>query len=180
MDMRYSRLLPLLATALAACASAPAPLTKGAGNTVSPTELVLAHLRAAEQGDWATAESHLASDFSMQMKGMPFWASIGRPNALDMHKARKRAFPDFKFNEKVIREDGNAVTVAVYLTGTHTGFLDYPIDAVPKLEPTGRSIDLPAEYFTYYVEEDRIHHVFGDIPEGHGPPALNKQLGVEN
>ena len=180
MDMSPSRLLPLLATVLAACASAPTPLTQGAGNTVSPAGLVSAHLRAVEQGDWATAEAHLASDFSMQMKGMPFWVSIDRPHGLDMHKARKKAFPDFKFNEQVIREKGNAVTVAVYLTGTHTGPLDYPLDTVPKMGPTGRSIDLPAEYFTYYVENDRIRRIFGEIPEGHGPPALKKQLGVEN
>ncbi|HEX5748822.1 MAG TPA: ester cyclase [Archangium sp.] len=178
--MRLPILLSLLAPALFACASPPAPLTEGAGNTLAPAELVRAHLRAAEQGDWVTAEAHLADDFEMQMKGMPFWVSIGRPNGLDMHKARKTAFPDFQFNEQVVREEGNAVTIAVYLTGTHTGPLDYPIDEVPKMGPTGRTIDLPAEYFTYYVEKDRIRRIFGEIPEGHGPPALKKQLGVED
>jgi len=178
MDMRVSLLLPLLVTLLVACASAPQPLMEGAGNTRAPLERVQAHLRAAEAGDWETAEGHLADGFEMQMKGMPSWVKIGRPNALDMHKARKTAFPDFKFNEQVVSQQGNAVTVAVYLTGTHTGPLDYPIAEVPKLAPTGRSIDLPAEYFTYYVEKDLIRRVFGVIPEGHGPPALKKQLGV--
>lgn len=177
--MRSLLLSCVLVAALAACASAPSPLTEGASNTAAPAEMVRAHLRAIEQGDWATAESQLDARFGMQMKGMPFWVEIGRANALDMHKARKTAFPDFKFNEKVVREEGNAVTVAVYLTGTHTGPLDYPISEVPKLAPTGRTIDLPAEYFTYYVEKDHIRSIFGEIPEGHGPAALKKQLGVE-
>lgn len=182
MDMRSSLACSasLLASLLAACASPPSPLTEGAGNTRPPVDLVREHLRAAEQGDWVTAESHIGDDFRMQMKGMPFWVSIGRPNALDMHQARKRAFPDFKFNEQVVSEEGNAVKIAVYLTGTHTGPLDYPISEVPKVGPTGKSINLPAEYFTYYVEKDRIHYIFGEIPEGHGPPALKKQLGLED
>ncbi|HZI15635.1 MAG TPA: ester cyclase [Myxococcus sp.] len=177
--MRSSLLFPLLATTLAACASAPTPTVNDVGNTRPAVELVRAHLRALEAGDWAAAEAQLSEDFEMQMKGMPFWVEIGRPNALDMHKARKKAFPDFRFNEQVTQEEGNAVTVSVFLTGTHTGPLDYPIDEVPKLGPTGRAINLPAEHFTYYVQKDRIHRVYGEIPEGHGPPALKKQLGVE-
>jgi len=72
------------------------------------------------------------------------------------------------------------VKVAIYLTGTHTGLLDYPKNVgVPKTEATGKSIDLPAEYFTYSVENDKIVHTYGFIPEGHGPQALMKQLGIE-
>jgi len=163
-----------------ACASAPAALSADAArNTGDPKALVTAHLRALEAGDWQTAESQLDPAFAMQMKGMPFFVNIGFANALDMHTARKRAFPDFTFNEQLEAAGGNAVKVAVFLKGTHTGYLDYPIAEVPKLEATGKTIDLPAEYFTYFVEGDRIRRIFGDIPEGHGPPALKKQLGVQ-
>jgi len=162
------------------CASAPSTLPGDAAhNTKSPTELVLAHLRAIEAGDWKTAEAQLDPEFSMQMKGMPFFVKIPFADALSMHKARKRAFPDFTFNEKLDPVLGNSVRVAVFLKGTHTGFLDYPIKEVPKLEATGKSIDVPAEYFTYYFENDRIRHIYGEIPEGHGPAALKKQLGVQ-
>jgi predicted ester cyclase len=180
--MSSSRLhaVSLLACALVACASPPKPQMKEAGNTRPPLELVREHLRAAEQGDWVTAEAHFHDDYEMQMKGMPFWVTIRRANGLDMHKARKTAFPDFKFNEEVLSAEGNAVKLAIHLTGTHTGPLDYPIDAVPKVGPTGKSIHLPAEYFTYYVENDRIRYTYGEIPEGHGPPALKKQLGLED
>lgn len=163
-----------------ACATAPEPTSnQKAGNERAPREVVQEHLRAVEAGDWETAEAQIAPEFTMQMDGMPRWVTIERPNALAMHKARKQAFPDFRFNEKIEREEGNSVTIAVYLTGTHTGYLDYPIKHVPKLEATGKSIDLPAEYFTYYIEDDKIRAIFGRIPEGHGPPALKEQLGVE-
>lgn len=165
---------------LAGCAAAPSALTnEAAHNTKTPTELVKAHLRAIEAGDWKTAEGQLDPGFSMQMKGMPFFVKIPFANALDMHKARKQAFPDFTFNEKVEAAEGNSVRIAVFLKGTHTGYLDYPIKEVPKLEATGKAIDLPAEYFTYFVEGDRIRRVFGEIPEGHGPVALKQQLGVQ-
>ena len=163
-----------------ACASAPSAVTTdSAHNTKSPTELVQAHLRAVEAGDWKTAEAQLDPGFTMQMKGMPFFVKIPFSDALAMHKARKQAFPDFTFNEKVEAVEGNSVRVAVFLKGTHTGFLDYPIKEVPKLAATGKPIDLPAEYFTYFFENDRITRIYGQIPEGHGPPALKKQLGVE-
>ena len=175
----YRFVVVLLAFAVS-CASAPSAVSAAAAhNTSSPAELVAAHLRAVEAGDWATAQSQLDPAFTMQMKGMPFFAEIPFADALAMHKARKQAFPDFTFNEKIEAVDGNAVRVAVFLKGTHTGFLDYPIQEVPKLDATGRSIDLPAEYFTYLFENDRITRVYGEIPEGHGPTALKRQLGVE-
>lgn len=165
---------------LCACASAPTALTTDvAHNTKPPVELVQAHLRAIEAGDWKTAEAQLDPNFTMQMKGMPFFVKIPFADALAMHRARKQAFPDFTFNEKIEATTGNSVTIAVFLKGTHTGYLDYPIKEVPKLEATGKPIDLPAEYFTYFFENDRITRVFGEIPEGHGPPALKKQLGVQ-
>ncbi|NBC30420.1 MAG: hypothetical protein GVY29_10590 [Spirochaetes bacterium] len=172
--------LAALALLFAACATPPEPIpNQEAGNQRPPREVVEEHLRAVEAGNWDVAEAQISPDFTMQMEGMPRWVKIDRSNALETHRARKRAFPDFRFNEKIEREDGNSVTVAVYLTGTHTGYLDYPINQVPELEATGKSIDLPAEYFTYYIEDDQIRAIFGRIPEGHGPPALKEQLGVE-
>jgi hypothetical protein len=165
---------------LAACATPPEPISNSeAGNLRSPQDVVREHLRAVESGEWDVAEAQIAPEFTMQMEGMPRWVTIDRPSALDTHQARKRAFPDFRFNETIERLEENSVTIAVYLTGTHTGYLDYPIDQVPELEATGRSINLPAEYFTYYIENDQIHAIFGRIPEGHGPPALKEQLGVK-
>lgn len=176
--MRYIFFMAVWSFFLTGC-SGYLPKPDNSSNTKPPLEIVSAHLRACEAGDWQTATEFLSESYSMKMKGMPFFVSIGKSNALDMHKARKQAFPDFKFNEKVESVEGNGVKLAVYLTGTHSGYLDYPISDVPKLQATGKTIRLPAEYFTYYVENDKIVYTAGEIPEGHGPKALKKQLGVE-
>jgi hypothetical protein len=177
--MRERTSMMLLAV-LTGCAGLPAgkPAAEAA-NGRAVTDLLNQHLRALEAGDWKMATDQLSTNFSMQLKGMPFFVTIPRANALDMHRARKRAFPDFRFNEQIEGSGENWVRVAVFLSGTHTGLLDYPVKEVPKLEATGRAISLPAEYFTYFFEHDHITRVFGEIPEGHGPPALKKQLGVD-
>lgn len=173
-------LLILLVTTLVSCGSYTPKTNADAHNTRTPREIVQEHLRAAEAGDFAKAEAAIADDYTMKMKGMPFFISIKKANALDMHKARKMAFPDFAFHEKIEWENNNQVKIAVFLTGTHTGVLDYPSAVgVPRTEPTGKRINLPAEYFVYSVENDKIVRTDGEIPEGNGPPALMKQLGIE-
>jgi hypothetical protein len=168
-------ILPLLL----ACGSYQSKPANQANNTLSAKEIVLAHLRAVETGNWEKANSYLAEEYTMKMKGMPFFVSIKKEEALDMHKARKQAFQDFRFNEKIEFEKDNQVKVAIYLTGTHTGLLNYPENAgVPKTEATGRKIDLPAEYFVYAVENNKIVHTYGEIPDGHGPTALMEQLHI--
>jgi hypothetical protein len=176
-----STLFALVAAIMIGCSSTPSPKSATeAHNTRSPEDIVREHLRAVEAGDWTKAASYLADNYAMKMKGMPFFISIKKDNAFDMHKARKQAFPDFTFNEKIEGKEGeNGVKIAVYLKGTHTGYLDYPIAEVPKLQATGKKIDLPSEFFTYYVENDKILYTYGEIPEGHGPAALKQQLGVK-
>jgi len=161
------------------CSSYKPLSNEKANNTQTPTEIVIAHLRAIENGDWDKANSYLAENYKMKMKGMPFFISIKKKDALGMHKARKKAFPDFKFNEKIESATNNQVKVAIYLTGTHTGLLDYPKNVgVPKTAATGKTINLPSEYFIYSVENNKIVDTYGEIPNGHGPKALMEQLGI--
>lgn len=179
MNISFS-LAVLAAFTCVACGSYTPKTIAEAGNTRPPHEIVQEHLRSIEAGDFAKAESFIADEYTMKMKGMPFFVSLKRSSALDMHKARKTAFPDFQFNEKIEWEKDNQVKIAVYLSGTHTGVLNYPeAVGVPRTEPTGKKINLPAEYFVYSVEHDKILHVYGEIPDGNGPPALMKQLGIE-
>jgi hypothetical protein len=174
-------LTAIVSIVLLGCSNYQPKSNSEAHNKLKPLDVVLSHLRAVEAGDWEKANSYLADNYSMKMEGMPFFVSIKKADALSMHKARKLAFPDFKFNEKIEFEKDNQVKVGIYLTGTHTGLLNYPENVgVPKTEATGKSINLPAEYFTYSVENDKIVHTFGVIPEGHGPKALMKQLGIKS
>ncbi|MEZ4301042.1 MAG: nuclear transport factor 2 family protein [Polyangiaceae bacterium] len=182
---RALRRLPLLHTTLLALLallvfSGCGGYTPGAtpNNTRPPREIVAEHLRAVEAGDWDRAGVLLSDAYTMKMAGMPFFVEIDRAHAFDVHKARKTAFPDFKLNETMEDVGTNGVKVTVRWSGTHTGFLDYPVGDLPKTPATGKHVSLPEEYFVYYVEGDRIVHTYGEIPEGHGPPALKKQLGL--
>ena len=171
--------IAVVATALAALGCGGYSPPEDPRNTRDPMDIVRAHLRALEAGDWAAADALIADSYTMKMQGMPFFISIDKAHALDVHKAREQAFPDYTFNEKMEKVGVNGVKLTVTWSGTHTGFLDYPVGDVPKMKATGKKIALPAEYFTYYVEGDQIVYTYGEIPEGHGPPALKKQLGVE-
>ena len=180
METKKLILATILSFMLLSCSTYSLKSNSTAHNKLKPVEVVLLHLRAVEAGDWDKANSYLADNYTMKMEGMPFFISIKKADALSMHKARKQAFPDFKFNEKIELEQDNQVKVAIYLTGTHNGLLDYPKNVgVPKTPATGRTINLPAEYFTYSVENDKIVHTYGMIPAGHGPKALMQQLGIK-
>lgn len=180
MKARITFLAIIFSALFGGCTSYKSKSNAEAHNTLKPVDVVKMHLRAVEAGDWDKANSFLSDTYRMKMEGMPFFVSIKKTDALNMHQARKVAFPDFKFNEKVELEENNQVKVAIYLTGTHTGLLNYPKNVgVPKTEATGKSINLPAEYFIYSVENNKIVYTYGYIPKGHGPVALMKQLGIE-
>jgi len=140
-------------------------------------DMVQAHLRAVEAGDWDTALSYIGDEY--QMTGtIPFpislFVKIGKKDALRMHIPRKRALPDFKFNETVLSETPNTVKLQVNLTGTHTGPIDYTgvLRGVPVIAPTGKKVSLPSEYFTFTLRDGKIVKTVGEIPKNAGVQAL--------
>jgi predicted ester cyclase len=140
-------------------------------------QIVTEHLRAVEAGDWDRALSFIADDYAMTGT-VPFpislFVKIGKKDALRMHVPRKRALPDFQFNETVLAETDDSVKLQVNLSGTHTGVIDYTgiLRGVPVIQPTGKRISLPAEYFTWFVRDDKIVKTIGEIPKGAGVQGL--------
>jgi len=98
MGVKNLMIATLVASVLFNCSSYKPKSNTEANNQLKPVEVVMLHLRAVEAGDWDKANSYLADDYKMKMEGMPFFVSIKKSDALNMHKARKTAFPDFKFN----------------------------------------------------------------------------------
>ncbi len=140
-------------------------------------DIVSQHLRAVEAGDWDKALSFIGDDYRLEGV-IPFPVSlfvrIGKAKSLDMHKARKRALPDFKFNEQYMEETAEAVKFQVNLTGTHTGVIDYTglVRGVPVVPPTGKAVKLNPEWFTYTVRDGKIVKTVGEIPKNAGVPGL--------
>lgn len=140
-------------------------------------QIVTQHLRAVEAGDWDKALSFIADDYVMTGT-VPFpislFMKIGKKDALRMHLPRKRALPDFRFNETVLSETDDSVKLQVNLSGTHTGVIDYTgiLRGVPVIQPTGKRVSLPAEYFTWFVRDGKIVKTIDEIPKGAGVRGL--------
>jgi len=102
------------------------------------------------------------------------FVKITKKDSLRMHKPRKRALPDFKFNEKILEETDEMVKLQVNISGTHTGVIDYTgiLRGVSVFQPTGKKISLPSEYFTYFVKNGQIFKTIGEIPKNAGVQAL--------
>lgn len=144
-------------------------------------KIVQEHLRAVEAGDWGKADSYISSNYTMSGT-IPFpislFVKITKKDSLRMHKPRKRALPDFKFNEKILEETDEMVKLQVNISGTHTGVIDYTgiLRDVPVIQPTGKKISLPSEYFTYFVSNGQIIKTIGKIPKNAGVKALVKAV----
>jgi len=143
--------------------------------------VVSEHLRAVEAGDWDKALASIAENYRLEGV-IPFpvnlFVRIGKAQSLNMHKARKRALPDFKFNETYLEETSEYVKFQVNLTGTHTGVIDYRglVRGIPVVQPTGKAVKLNPEWFTYYVHNGLIYKTIGDIPKNAGVPGLVRSV----
>jgi len=146
-------------------------------NRISAKDTAHQHLQAVEAGDWDTALSYLADNYIVTGT-IPFpvslFVKIRKKDAMRMHKPRKRALPDFKFNEKVLEESEDRVKFQMNISGTQTGIIDYTgiLRGIPVIQPTGKRVNLPSEYFTYVVKDGLIIKTIGEIPKNAGVQAL--------
>jgi predicted ester cyclase len=146
-------------------------------------EIVASHLRAVEAGDWEKALSYLSEDYTMRGT-IPFpislFVKITKKEALRMHLPRKKALPDFKFNEKYLEEAPERVKIQVNLSGTHTGIIDYRgiLRGIPVVPPTGKRVNLNSEYFEYFVRDGLIVKTIGYIPKDAGVKGLIRGVGA--
>jgi len=144
---------------------------------MTPKEITNLHLRSVEAGEWDKALSYISQDY-ITTGVIPFPVSLfiklRKAQALTMHKARKRALPDFKFNEEYQEIEGDRVKIQVNLTGTQTGTIDYTkeLRGIPVIPPTNKFVKLNPEWFEYFVKNDQIYKVIADIPKNAGVKGL--------
>lgn len=156
-------------------------VSNSSGTWRSAKEVVLEHLRNVEQGNWQAADAAIADSYSMTGT-IPFpvslFVKIGKAQAMQMHKPRKRAMPDFKFNERILEETPNRIKLEINLTGTQSGVIDYTgvLNGIPVIQPTNKKLKLAAEFFTYFVKDNQIVRTIGEIPKGAGVDGLIKAV----
>jgi steroid delta-isomerase-like uncharacterized protein len=84
-------------------------------------DMVKSFYPAFQNGDWASIEKMMASDFTDHTAWMPPSGVVGRDTAMKMLKSIKEAFPDMKFEVLHTAADGDMVFVHYHFTGSNDG-----------------------------------------------------------
>lgn len=141
------------------------------------SDLVLELLHAEEEKDFDRVMKLLTNDF---MFSGPVPKPIGVKEYIDVHRVLLAAFPDWRHNFTVIKEDENEVTGKVRITGTHTRDLTLPF--IPNLgvvQATGRRISLPEEKVHIKLKGNKIARFDVEAVPNGGVFGLLSQIGVD-
>lgn len=142
---------------------------------MSAAETVRKFLEAWEAWDWDAINDYLAHDFHVVG---PTPDPINRRWAIADTKARSVAFPDWKFNFRITREEGNVVEGYTQVTGTHTGTLIPAVPGVAPVPPTGKAIKQPPEPTRFTVRGSQIVEMYVETVPGGGYIGILTQLGI--
>lgn len=140
---------------------------------MSRTEIISAFSAAMEANDFEQAGTYLDEAFTLSG---PAPQPVGKHEFLAMQSAFQRAFPDWKFNLHDAEEQGDIVTGAVQITGTHTEDLVLP--GMPPIPATHKKVSLPEEHLMFTFKGDRIASLASDNVPGGGIPGVLQQIGV--
>jgi predicted ester cyclase len=142
---------------------------------MSAMDIVKAGLAAVEANDFKKLEGLLADD--MVFAG-PVPEPVGKREFVGLQSLLLAAMPNWKFNAKDFKENGDVVTVTLQITGTHTAELSLPMPGMPKIPATGMKVSLPGEATTFTVKNGKITRLDVASTPGGGVPGILSQLGV--
>lgn len=142
---------------------------------MSKVETVKTFSEALEARDFDKAAAYLTDDFVF---AGPVPQPIGKREFIAVQSAFENAFPDWSFNSHDEVEQGDQVTAAVQITGTHTRDLVLPMPGMPSIPATGKRVSLPEEHLTFTFKGDKIASLTSDNTPGGGVPGVLAQLGV--
>ncbi len=132
-------------------------------------------LAVAESGDMSNAGQYMTDDFKFSG---PVPEPVGKAEFLGLQGGLIRAIPDWRFNAKNFKVQGNTVTFNVQITGTQTGTLDTHIPGMPAVPPTDKRISLPQETITVTMRGDKIATFDVTPVPGGGVMGILQQIGV--
>ncbi|MEJ2635584.1 MAG: ester cyclase [Calditrichia bacterium] len=140
------------------------------------SEVVSKLISAIESEDYSAAEKLINKSGAVTGVGPN---PISLDEFLNVHRALSSGLPDFRFNHKIITEDGNRVMATVHLTGTHSREMKAPLPGMRNIPATNRQVKMPEEHIQIWVDKDKISKIELEKVEGGGLPGILKQLGVE-
>lgn len=139
-------------------------------------ETIKAFSAALEAKEFEKVASYLADDFVLSG---PVPQPIGKQEFIAVQSAFEGAFEDWTFNSHDEVEQGDKVTAAVQITGTHTRDLVLPIPGMPAIPATHKKISLPEEHLEFTFRGDKIASLTSDNVPGGGVPGVLQQIGVQ-
>ena len=142
---------------------------------MSDIDLVKAGLASSESGDAKRFSEYLSDD--MVFSG-PTPQPVGKREFVGLMSALVSAMPDFKFNARDFKHDGDRVFSKVQITGTQTGELNLPMPGFQRFLATGKRVALPQETMTITVRNGLICRIESDNVPGGGVAGILSQLGV--
>lgn len=143
---------------------------------MDPQTIVRETLTAIETGDVAKAGSHMTDDFKFSG---PVPQPIGKSEFLAMQTALVAAMPNWKFNAKNYKTQGNKVTLTVQITATHSATLKPVMPGMSSVPASGKKAALPEEAMTITLRGDKIASLEAAQVPGGGVPGLLAQIGVQ-
>jgi predicted ester cyclase len=138
-------------------------------------EIVKAGLATSESGQPGRFAEWLSDD--MVFAG-PLPQPVGKREFVGLQSAMVAAMPDWKFNGKDFKQDGEKVTATFQISGTQTAELNLPIPGFVKVPASGKHVSLPEEGMTFTVKNGKITRIESAGIAGGGVAGVLTQLGA--
>jgi predicted ester cyclase len=138
-------------------------------------DVVKAGLAASETGQSSKLAEYLSDD--MVFAG-PVPQPVGKREFIGLITALVAAIPDWKFNIKDFKQNGDKVTAVAQITGTQTRELNLPLPGFKIFPASGKHVALPKEGMTITVKNGKISRLESEVVPGGGVNGVLAQLGV--
>ncbi|HLO15624.1 MAG TPA: nuclear transport factor 2 family protein [Anaerolineales bacterium] len=142
---------------------------------MSAMDVVKEGLAATEAGDFQKLDSLVAEDFVF---AGPVPQPVGKREFMGLQMALLKAMPDWKFNAKDVKENGDQVAMMLQVTGTQTGELQLPMPGMPAFPPSGKRVSLPYEPSTFTVKNGKLTKLEVESSASGGLMGILSQLGI--
>jgi predicted ester cyclase len=142
---------------------------------MSNADIVLKVMGKIETGNMREASVNLADDFIVRgLTPDP----LRRDDFFALMQGLLGALPDWRFNIRDMREEGNTVRMELHMTGTNTGAIDIPALGLRGVPATGKRVTLPEESVAAVFRDGRIAVFrFTPVPGG-GIRGVFEQLDI--
>src|SRR5262249_605618 len=143
---------------------------------MSNADIVQAWIKAYEGHDFDGANDLIADDFVF---AGPIPEPIGKPEFAALHRTLVGALPDWKFDARDFREEGDKVNFVVTGRGRFTGRLRAPFLGLDEVPPTGKAGKNPDERITATLRSGKIARFDVEEVSSAGVPGLLARVGVD-